>query len=311
MGDLNDDTCGGGGSSGVSSSYGWGIDDSGHTAVGTAYIDTDDDGGCQSSNKGEVVPFIWTAKEGMRLLPMEDMPRPTSWLRTQAVSGNGEVVLGQNGGSAAVAWVNEGPLIDLYSLYNARDAYASSYDGTRTAILTFDGNVLLWNGLDPSAPVEDIGGLTWCVDMDYIQFGTNYCDLLGPEAVQEALGPIPVLPFDMNDDGSVIVGRAGSFFQGFVGGIWIEDLGWMNLRDFFYRQGVAEAFDFPMDNPGSVSGSGAEMVGGLAGSTFSWYVEMQHVYVCRDGVSVQTGFPGGLRNMVTAGAEFGRCEFID
>ena len=165
--------------------------------------------------------------------------------------------------------------------------------------------------MDPSAPVEDIGGLAWCVDLNFVQFGTNYCDLLPHEQVQEILGPIPVLPFDMNDDGSVIIGRAGSFFQGFVGGIWIEDLGWMNLRDFFYKQGVAEAFDFPMDNPGSISGSGAEMVGGLAGSTFSWYVEMQQVYVCQDGVSVQTGFPGGLRDAVAAGAEFGRCEFID
>jgi hypothetical protein len=311
LGDLNDDSCGGESSIGVSSSYGWGIDDSGSTAVGSAYIDTDDDDSCQSSAKGEVVPFIWDAQKGMRMLPMDGVPSPTSWLRAQAISGNGKVVLGQNGGAALVAWVDEGPLIDLNSMYNGYDAYASSFDGTRVAIATFDNTVLLWNAMDPSAPVEDIGGLAWCVDMDYIQFGTNYCDILPHDVVQEILGPIAVLPFDMNDDGSVIVGRAGNFFQGFLGAIWIEDLGWMNLRDFFYKQGVTEAFNFPMNNPGSVSGSGSKMVGGLAGASFSWHVEMQHVYVCKDGASVQTGFPDGLRSAVADGAEFGRCEFID
>jgi hypothetical protein len=85
----------------------------------------------------------------------------------------------------------------------------------------------------------------------------------------------------------------------------------MNLRDFFYKQGVTEAFEFPMDNPISIDGSGSKMVGGLAGATFSWHVEMQHVYVCDGGDSVQVGFPNGLREAVAEGAEFGRCEFLD
>ena len=311
LGDFNGDTCGGDSSIGVSSSYGWGIDDFGNTAVGSAYIDTDGDGSCQSSFKGEVLPFIWDAKKGMRQLPVEGAPNLNSWVRAQAISGNGEVVLGNNGGSSLVAWVNGGELINLYDMYNGYDAYAMSFDGTRVAISTHEGSVLLWNAVDQSVPTQDIGGLAWCVDMDYIQFGTNYCDLLPHEVVQDILGPIAVLPFDMNDDGSVIVGRAGNFFQGFLGAIWVEDLGWMNLSDFFYKQGVAEAFDLPMDNPYSISGSGSRMVGGLAGAAFSWYVEMEQVYVCQEGVSTQTGFPNGLREAIAEGAEFGRCEFID
>ena len=85
----------------------------------------------------------------------------------------------------------------------------------------------------------------------------------------------------------------------------------MNLADFFRQQGVAEAFDVPMDNPLAISASGKEMVGGLFGATTSWLVEMEHVYVCQDGESVQTGFPNGLRAKIAAGAEFGRCEFLE
>ena len=94
-------------------------------------------------------------------------------------------------------------------------------------------------------------------------------------------------------------------------GMWIEDIGWINLRDFFRKQGVAEAFDLPMDNPISISASGKEMVGGLAGAQTSWLVNMDQVYVCQDGQSVQTGFPNGLRAKIADGALFGRCEFIE
>ncbi len=40
-------------------------------------------------------------------------------------------------------------------------------------------------------------------------------------------------------------------------------------------------------------------------------IEADQVYVCENGQSVLTGFPGGLRAKVAAGAEFGRCEFLD
>jgi hypothetical protein len=314
LGDLNGDSCGNSSVAGISSSYGWAVDDSGHTAVGLAYVDKDGDGGCTSSSKGELVPWIWTPENqdggGMRELDMEGRPRPTSWVRAHAISGNGEVVLGNNGGSAAVAWVNEGPLVDLYNgPYRTRDAYAVSYDGSRVALDTQNDAVVLWNPY--SDEYTEIGGLTWCVDLDYIRFGTNYCDLLGDEAVQELLGPIPVLPTDMNDDGTVIVGRAGSFLLGFAGAIWVEDLGWMGLTNFLRKQGVMEAWDFPMDNPISIDASGDTMVGGLAGATMSWHVDMNEVYVCRNGKSLKTSFPEGLRLQLRQGAEFGRCEFLD
>jgi hypothetical protein len=309
LGDLNGDTCGGSGQAGLSSSYGWALDDAGNTAVGTAYIDNDGDGNCRAATKGEIVPFVWTNKKGMQQLPFPEGASTTSYLRAQAISGNGEVILGNNGGSRAMAWVGD-KAYNLHSMFGSRDVYAVNYDGTRVGLFTNEG-VKLWDPINDPDNVQDIGGLKWCEDLQFIRFGTNFCDVLGPEMVQSMLGPIPVLPLDMTDDGNVIIGRAGSFFTGFVGGIWFEDIGWMNFDDFLSRQGVVEASNAPFDNPISISASGREIVGGIAGATFSWHIDLDQVFVCEDGRDIQTGFPNGLVNALKQGAEFGRCAHID
>ena len=309
LGDLNGDSCGGSGQAGISSSYGWALDDTGNTAVGTAYLDNDGDGNCQSSFKGEIVPFVWTKKNGMQQLPFPQGASTTSFLRAHAISGNGDVILGSSGGFSAVAWVGD-EAYNLRNMFGAREAYAVNYDGTRVALNTTAG-VKLWDPINDPENTQDIGGLKWCEDLDFIRFGTNFCDVLGPEAVQSILGPIAVLPLDMTDDGSVIVGRAGSFFTGFVGGIWLEGIGWMNFDDFLSRQGVTEATNVPFENPISISASGREIVGGIAGATFSWHIDIDQLFVCKDGVDVQTGFPNGLLEEMAAGAEFGRCDHID
>ena len=103
----------------------------------------------------------------------------------------------------------------------------------------------------------------------------------------------------------------GGFFTGFAGGIWIEGLGWMTMEQFLRKQGVVEAETLPVpyDNPTAISASGSEIVGGIAGALFSWMIKAEQVYVCENGQSVLTGFPGGLKDKVAAGAKFGRCEF--
>ena len=309
LGDLNGGTCGGAGSAGVNSTYGWAVDDTGDTVVGTAYVDTDGDGRCQSSSKREILPFKWTKKGGVEQL---EMPEQTfgGFVRAHALSGNGEVALGTISTSRALAWIDD-ELINLYDVFGARSAYAANYDGTRIALNRTPEGVMLWDPInDPANPVA-IGGLTWCEDLDYVVFGRNFCELLGPEAVQEALGPIQVEAFDMTDDGSILIGRAGSFFTGFVGGIWIEGVGWMNFREFFAKQGVVEAASVPFDNPISISASGREIVGGIAGATAAWHVDIDQVFVCRDGADIQTGYPNGMRTQLEAGAEFGRCAHLD
>ena len=319
LGDLNGDSCGNSSTSGVSSSYGWAVDDTAHTVVGTAYVDNDGNGTCTTTYKNEIVPFIWTdgKKGGMRQLSVEGKTS-SSWVRAHAISGNGQVVLGNNGGSRAVAWVNEGPMIDLYSgPYKTRDAYAVNYDGSRVALDTYSNGPVLWNPYDDV--YTEMGSLEWCTVVPF--FHIRYGDLCAPgnricpagctpEELEAMAGPASILASDMNDAGTVIIGRAGSFAGGFIGAVWVEGLGWMTLKDMFEKQGVSEALDFPMENPISIDGKGNKLVGGLVGATMSWYVDITKVFVCENGKSVQTPFPEGMIEHLQNGAEFGRCEMI-
>jgi hypothetical protein len=142
-------------------------------------------------------------------------------------------------------------------------------------------------------------------------FGGDQCEFMSGAEIEAIVGKPPMEIFDMNDDGTVLVGRSGSFWTGFVGALWIEQVGWMTWDTFFRRQGVSEASNVQFSNPISISGTGREVVGGTVGSSFSWLVNMSQVFVCERGNSVQTGFPNGLRAKIAAGAKLGRCEHLD
>ena len=264
LGDLNGGSCGGSSMVGSSSSYGWAVDDVGKKAVGTAYVDRDGDGFCEAGPR-EVVPFIWDQKKGMRELDTSKLPADLPWIRAHAISGNGEVVLGTSNFQFVYAWINEGKAIDLTARYGAESAYAASFDGHRVALTlrdpaTFKGKgVALWNH---SRGLTSIGSLKWCKDVPYVSFfGGDQCEILTPEEIEAFEGKPSVEVFDMNDDGSILIGRAGSFFTGLVGALWIEHVGWMTWDDFFRKQGVVEAANTPFSNPISISGTGREVVG--------------------------------------------------
>jgi hypothetical protein len=316
LGDLNGDTCGGSSANGVASSYGWAVDDTGRTAVGTAYVDRNGDGSCESPYGGEVTPFIWTAGKGMReldtkKLPLDQLP----WVRAHAISGNGDVVLGTSNFQYAYAWVKEGPAINLTERYGAdANAYAVSFDGHRVALNLIDPDTYQGRGValwDYARGLTPIGALQWCKDVPYVDwFGGDQCEYMSGAEIEAIVGKPTMEIFDMSDDGSVLVGRSGSFFTGFVGALWIENIGWMSWDDFFRRQGVVEASNAQFSNPISISGTGREVVGGTVGSSFSWLVNMSQVFVCERGNSVQVGFPNGLRAKIAAGAQLGRCEHL-
>lgn len=314
LGDFTGNSCGGSSQSGTQAASAWDIDDAGNTVVGLAYKDVDNNGMCYEYDKGELVPFIWTPKKGMHELDTRNVDWSWSaWVRAHAVSGNGEVVMGSLDGWEAVAWVNEGPMINLYEQVGAIEANAASYDGKQVALATLQGNVMMWDhSKSGDAAFTDMGGLKWCEDVPFMLWGQNACEEMGSDWVHSWFGEYAgLVPFDMSDNGDVIVGRAGDFWAGFVGAIYIKELGWMTLDEFFSKQGVMEALNTSMNNPLSLSASGSKMVGGIAGAMVSYHVDMSEVYVCENGQSVKTGFPNGLINKVKSGATFGRCEHLD
>ena len=317
LGDIkNGDTCGGSSEWGASSSYGWAVDDTGSKAVGTAYVDRNRDGSCESPYLGEIVPFIWDAKRGMRELNTSNLPiAELPWIRAHAISGNGEVVLGTSNFQYAYAWVKEGKAINLTELYGADPAYAVSFDGHRVALSLLDRDTYQGKGVafwDYARGLTPIGALEWCKDVPYVSwFAGDLCESMTGDEIKAQVGSPPMEIFDMSDDGSILVGRTGSFFTGFVGALWIERVGWMTWDEFFRKQGVVEASNIPFSNPISISGTGTEVVGGMVGASFSWLVNMNQVFVCERGNSIQAGFPNGLRAKIAAGAKLGRCEHLN
>lgn len=333
MGSLNGDSCGGSGSTGPVSSYGWAVSDSGRAAVGTAYVDVDGDGYCESSTKPEILPFLWTDKGGMRLLDTSGHDFETlGWMRAHAISGDGKVALGTANLANALAWVNGGPRIDLTKKFGGIDANAVNRDGSRVAMdtvkevqITSDGTTYsvfladgaaFWNARTDA--LTRLPKLQWCKDLaipPYYDWFTGElvdpCGTWDQARIDSTYGMVPVSLFDMNDTGSIAIGRIGSFqFNLFEGVMWVDGLGWLKMGEFFRQQGVAEAYKLGMDNPMAINGAGNEMVGGLLGVAMSWYVDMKRVYVCQGGQSTKVDFPATAVSMVQAGARLGRCEHL-
>lgn len=319
LGSLNNDTCGGGSQLGFSSSYGWALDGSGNTAVGTAFLDRNRDGRCEGgwdANDqyvgGEIVPFIWTAKGGMRQLSLTGIDTAQEpWHRAQAISGDGRVVLGQSNFMKAYAWIDEGKPIDLYKAIGAIDAYALTPDASRVALSTEKDGLVFWDATRGTRAdaFTKTRLLQWCVDMPLLGMDIS-CESEGAAAIQAQFGPIPVTGFDISDDGKVMIGQAGVWYSGLMGVMWIEDLGWIKLKDFFHTQGVAEAYRYGLDAPGSINGKGNEMVGGIPGYPLTWYVDMKRAFVCKQGRSSEVAFPGEFVAQVKHGAKMGRCEHL-
>jgi hypothetical protein len=319
LGSLNHDTCGGGSQLGFSSSYGWALDGSGNTAVGTAFVDRNHDGRCEGgwdANDqvigGEIVPFIWTAKGGMRQLSLAGIDTSQEpWHRAQAISANGRVVLGQSNFMKAYAWIDEGKPIDLYQAIGATDAYAITPDGSRVALTTEKSGLVFWDSTRGTRAdaFTRTRLLQWCVDMPLLGLDIS-CESEGAAAIQAQFGPIPVTGFDISDDGKVMIGQAGIWYSGLMGVMWIEDLGWIKLKDFFRTQGVAEAYRYGLDAPGAINGKGNEMIGGIPGYPMTWYVDMKRAFVCKQGRSSEVAFPDEFVEQVKHGARMGRCEHL-
>ncbi len=312
--DLNGNTCGGSNQSGSDSAIAMGMDKSASTVVGLAYIDRDGNGSCEGPDN-EIVPFMWTQAGGTVELAHDP---DQYWTRANTVSGNGRVVLGTSNFQNAWAWIDGANPIDLLGLFGSTDANAVNFDGSVVALDTMDVNdyrdtgVVLWNPLAGTGPgsFSNIAGLRYCIDLPYLNWGVDMCADMTAQEIFDQVGYAPVNVFGVNDAGTVAIGRAGDFFSGTSGAMWIKDVGWMVVSDFLRHQGVVEASNTPIDNPLAISGNGSTIMGGVAGLEFTWLIDLTEVYVCKNGQSIRTSFPNGLRAEVMNGAEVGRCEFI-
>jgi hypothetical protein len=308
------DSCGLGGQGGYSSSYGWGLNSTGSAAVAGS-TKTLADGSCDSfnwdTNSGlDVHPYLWTADKGGRALSMNGLNLPfLPWVRASAVAGNGAVVVGQGNFTNAFAWIKEGDAIDLTALTGAVSAEVINADGSRVPLDTPKG-VLLWNALQgtDAGAFRNISGPKYCTDFPFSSWdGIDHCKVEGPAWVEANFGLPGNAISGISDDGRVLISRVGSFFTSFAGFMWVEDVGWIGLNDFFRKQGVVEAEKYGMDNPGAISGQGATIVGGLAGVGATWYVDLKQAFVCQGGSTVAAAFPIEFAAKVKAGALMGRC----
>ncbi|MEI6860003.1 MAG: hypothetical protein V5788_09520 [Shewanella sp.] len=316
LGDLNGNTCGSHNGYDNVLEYSatvWDIDDVGDTVVGMSYKDVNDDGDeyCNERDIGAMVPFIWTKKNGMQELDTSESGL-AQFIRAERISGNGKVIVGSNAAYKSYAWV-DGKLINLFEEIGAYQSGAISRDGRKVALSTHTEGMFIWDYTKQGPDAyTSIGGLTWCEDLPYVHFVGDFCSSpdYGPEWVQNAYGIVPILPMDMNDDGSVLIGRAGNG-SSFIGAILIDGMDWMTLEEFFYKQGVVEAAQLVTDNPQALNGDGSRMMTGIVGVYAAIDVDMSEAYVCKNGKDKRVSFPKQLIAEVKAGAEFGRCAFIN
>ena len=194
LGDLNGDTCGGGSQWGVSSSYGWAVDDAGRKAVGTVYRDMDGDGILRGRRPGrDRAVHLGRQAQGMRLLNIANLPlAELPWIRAHAISGNGRVVLGTANFEHTYAWVNEGKAIDLTKRYGALNAYAASFDGHRVALTLVDIETYSGKGIGlwdyAKKGLTRIGAPRWCRDIPYVSFFEgDLCATMSPAETHRAL----------------------------------------------------------------------------------------------------------------------------
>ena len=197
LGDFNGNSCGISGEAGEAATSPWAISDDGRTVVGLASQDLDGDGWCQGSFNGELAPFIWTEAGGPRLLDTASVDwNQTQFIRADVISGNGRVVLGNAGFSRAVAWIDDGEIIDLAERFGAYAATASNQDGSRVALNArspefVEQGVLLWNATGDGS-VTNIGGLRWCEDLPLVSFfGGDQCEFLSAAEAEEIYGRSP------------------------------------------------------------------------------------------------------------------------
>lgn len=302
------------------------IDSQGNVSVGLAYRNGCSRGDWHPDGANKFYAGLWTEDSGLVYLDTPDWVLPEeaecTWdsetggfvdgckvrgTRANAISGDGSLIVGHVDASGwrGAAWVD-----GVFTMMGEDDpkgwigsANAVNHDGTvvtgglaGTNDWNWGESAYVWS---PQTGTRNLGHFAFpCEEID------PWSCPWQPEIVFPAEG------FGVTDKGDMVVGRAGDFWNGFIGFIWMEELGMVNFNEFMQGQGIVEAYTSNLISPLAISGDGKTIVGwGFSDvSMISFAVTLDQVWVCRKGKSSLAGFPGGLLSQLNNGATLGLCE---
>jgi len=122
-------------------------------------------------------------------------------------------------------------------------------------------------------------------------------------------GDKPFNPYDIADDGTIVggIGSSGSSSAMLVNDV----LGAQKLVDFLKAQGVVNATDLGIASAATkISSNGMHIAGWTATDyqSVSFSLTFDQLWVCRNGKSMQVGYPSGVAAQLKKGASLGMCE---
>jgi hypothetical protein len=158
------------------------------------------------------------------------------------------------------------------------------------------------------------------INSDYLNRSYRYDAVSGEFAIIDIAEPCPIWdwfcfgdrPFNVYDiaDNGTMVGAIGvgpSAQATFVD----EVLGKQKLVDFLKAQGVINANDIGLaSSANKITTNGMHIAGWTAvdGVSGSFKLTFDQLWVCRNGKSMQVGYPGGVESQLARGATLGMCE---
>jgi len=122
-------------------------------------------------------------------------------------------------------------------------------------------------------------------------------------------GDKPFNVYDIADNGTMVgaIGTGPEAQATFVDAV----LGTQKLVDFLKAQGVINANDVGLaSSANKITTNGRHIAGWTAvdGMSGSFKLTFDQLWVCRNGKSMQVGFPGGVESQLANGATLGMCE---
>jgi hypothetical protein len=298
----------------------WDLSENGSTVVGLGYRN-----GCpRPLDDGSYSKFYgasWTARRGLQYLDTPDVVFPDmpgcSWdrefgcsvygSRANAISGDGRVVVGH---VDAGQWFGAAWLGDRFAMIGADDP--KGYIGSANAVNRDGSAVTGGTAGDAGYGGWGIDAYLWSPARGTTNIGhiSKRCEDYAPwECEFNPILHLPTEGFAVSDAGDLVVGRAGDFWNGFVGFLWVRGFGMVDLNEFLQAQGVMEAYSTSLIGPLAVAADGKTIVGWGGGETssVSFLLRLDQVWVCNNNRSQLVGFPGAMISHVSRGATPGLC----